>query len=90
MSGRWGFGKASAGDRCENAMVITPSDATDLSGVPIRYLRCGGAGNLTVQMRGHGSGGVLVQDVVAGEWLRISPQKVMSTGTAASKITAHW
>jgi hypothetical protein len=69
----------------ESAAAVTPSDSTAFSR-PTKYLYVGGTGNLTV-IDGAGNS-VLFQSVPAGAVLPIACTKVMSTGTAATKIVA--
>ncbi len=69
----------------ESAVAVTPSDSTAFS-VPTKYLYVGGAGNVTLIDAAGNS--VLFQTVPAGAIIPIACTKVMSTGTAATKIVA--
>lgn len=75
----------------EYAVVVTPSDSTNL-GYTTRALYVGGAGNVSVEMAGAGGQEptVLFTGVVAGSILPISVTRVNSTGTTATTIVALW
>ena len=65
------------------AFAITPSDDTDLGQVT-RALYVGGAGNLSVVMKGGGS--VLFKNVSAGTILALRACRVEATATTATDI----
>ncbi len=74
-------------DPATNAVVVTPSDSTDLTNVS-RALYVGTTGNLKVTLQD--SGTVLFTAVPAGVVLPIRVTRVWSTTTTASTIIALW
>ncbi len=71
--------------------AITPSDVTDLTGLHLRALWVGGAGNVALIATGDttnsGAGtAVTIFGIPAGTVLPISAKKVMATGTTATNI----
>lgn len=77
----------SFGDPADRVTAVTPSDATDLTGV--RGIRVGGAGNLVVRMINAPDTSVTIPDCIAGELLPIRVTRVMAA-TTATGITAFW
>lgn len=67
------------------ATAVTPNDSTDLG--TTRAVWVGGAGNLAVMFVDQ-STAVTLTGVPAGTLLPIQVQKVMSTNTTATSITA--
>lgn len=70
-----------------NGVVITPSDTTDLTQYPMRGLKIGVGGDITVITIG---GDTLPFTVQSGEMLVGRMKQVLSTGTTASNIVAIW
>ena len=70
-----------------NAVVVSPSDSTDLTYVT-RAVYVGTTGNLKVTMSD--SGTVLFTGVVAGSTLPIRVSRIWNTTTTASTIIALW
>jgi hypothetical protein len=71
----------------ENARDITPSDDADID-VPIRAIWVGVAGNVACRM--HDGQDVVFSGVPVGKELRISPSRVLETGTTAAALVALW
>ncbi len=71
-----------AGQICENAFAITPSDSVDLTTPAILWI--GGAGTITVDTLNETS--VLISGVPAGILLPLVVKKVHATGTTATLI----
>lgn len=69
------------------AVAVTPSDATDLTGV--RGLYVGGAGDLAVRLVGAPTTTVTISTVAAGTLLPIRVTRVMAA-TTATAITAFY
>ena len=74
-------------DPASNAVLITPSDSTDLATVT-RAVYVGTTGNMKVTMQD--SGTVLFTGVPAGTTLPIRVTRIWSTTTTASTILALW
>lgn len=73
------------GDPGTKLAAVTPSDATDLTGVRAIYV--GGAGDVAI--RGiHDSAAVTLSSVPAGSIIPIQVDRVMSTNTTATNIVA--
>lgn len=68
------------------ASVVVPSDTADLSRTT-RSLYVGGAGNVTVDLRG-GDQAVTFVGVPAGTFLPLRVTRVRQTGTSATNILA--
>lgn len=70
----------------QNALVITPSDSTNIT--PTRGLYIGGAGNVSVTM----AGGQVITflNVVGGTIFPLQVTRVMATNTTATNIIAMW
>ncbi|MFT4115419.1 spike base protein, RCAP_Rcc01079 family [Bradyrhizobium sp.] len=64
-----------------DAVVVTPSDSTVLSGV--RALWVGTGGNLTLSFP---SGDIVVKNVASGQLLPVRPSKVKAATTAADIV----
>lgn len=64
---------------------VTPSDATDLTGV--RSLYVGGAGDLAIRAI-HDTAAVTLVGVTAGSIIPVQVDRVMSTNTTATSIVA--
>jgi hypothetical protein len=79
--------QSTTSDPATNAVVLTPSDSTDLTNVS-RALYVGTTGNIKVTMQD--SGTVLFTAVPAGAVLPIRVTRVWSTTTTASTIIALW
>lgn len=75
----------SFGDPADRVAAVTPSDATDLTGV--RALYVGGAGDLVVRMINAPDSTVTISTVSAGSLLPIRVTRVMAA-TTATAITA--
>jgi hypothetical protein len=73
------------GDPATNAVLITPSDSTDLVAVS-RAVYIGTTGNMKVTMQD--SGTVLFTGIPAGTTLPIRVSRIWSTTTTASTIIA--
>lgn len=73
------------GDPATNAVLITPSDSTDLVAVT-RAVYIGTTGNMKVTMQD--SGTVLFTGIPAGTTLPIRVSRIWSTTTTASTIIA--
>jgi len=79
--------QSTTSDPATNAVVVTPSDSTDLTNVS-RALYVGTTGNIKVTMQD--SGTVLFTAVPAGAVLPIRVTRVWSTTTTASTIICLW
>ena len=75
----------SVSDPATTAVLVTPSDSTDLTNVS-RAVYVGTAGNMKVTMSE--SGTVLFTGVAAGTTLPIRVSRIWSTTTTASTIIA--
>jgi hypothetical protein len=73
------------GDPADRVAAVTPSDATDLTGV--RGLYVGGSGDLAVRMVNNPSTTVTIASVAAGTILPLRVTRVMAA-TTATDITA--
>jgi hypothetical protein len=71
----------------DNAAAVTPDDNADLPTTP-RGFYVGGAGHLTVVMRGGQT--VTYSNVPAGSVIPARAKRVRATGTTASAILAIW
>ena len=71
----------------ERALAVLPDDAADLPQVT-RALYVGGAGNLTVTMRGGDV--VTFEGVSGGTLLPVRVRRVYASGTTASGILGLW
>jgi len=76
------------------AAVVTPNDSTDLP-FATRAVWVGGAGTLTVNMKGQnaqnpGQANVLISGIPAGTLLPIAVTRIKTTGTTATLIVALW
>jgi hypothetical protein len=72
-------------DPATNAVLITPSDSTDLATVT-RAVYVGGTGNMKVTMQD--SGTVLFSGIPAGTTLPIRVSRIWATTTSATLIIA--
>jgi len=75
-------------DTAENAAAITPHDSTDLSKTT-RAIYVGGAGDVSVEMKGAGSA-VVFKGLPAGTVLPVRATRVNSTATSATDLIALW
>ena len=79
--------QTSGSDPACNAVLVSPSDSTDLTYVT-RAVYVGTSGNMKVTMQD--SGTVLFTGVPAGTTLPIRVTRIWSTTTTASTILALW
>ena len=79
--------RALTADPASNAVLVTPSDSTDLTYVS-RAVYVGTTGNMKVTMQD--SGTVLFTGIPAGTTLPIRVTRIWSTTTTASTILALW
>ena len=79
--------QALTADPASNAVLVTPSDSTDLTYVS-RAVYVGTTGNMKVTMQD--SGTVLFTGIPAGTTLPIRVTRIWSTTTTASTILALW
>lgn len=77
----------SFGDPADRAVAVTPSDATDLTGV--RGVYVGGAGDLVVRMVNDPTTTVTISTVTAGSLLPLRVTRIMAA-TTATAITAFY
>jgi hypothetical protein len=70
-----------------DAVVVSPSDGSDLARVATRALYIGGAGDIKVNMSGTGTAITFV-GLLAGTILPIRVDRVYSTDTDATDIVA--
>jgi len=68
------------------AVLLTPSDSTDLVVSPARAIYIGGAGNINVDTAAGDT--VLFSGVTAGMILPVSVKRVRATSTTATNIVA--
>lgn len=70
---------------CDQAVAVTPSDATDFTQGKCRALYVGGAGNVVAIV---GGSAVTFTGVPAGSFLWVGATRVNSTSTTATSIVA--
>lgn len=72
---------------CRQAVLVTPSDITDLT-VPARALYVGGAGTVSVYFVDDTVGVAVNISSAANQWHPVWVRRVLSTGTGATNILA--
>lgn len=72
-------------DPAENALAVTPSDSSDLTGAPCRALYVGLGGNISLTVGGNT---LTFINVPGGSILPVRASRVQASSTTASNIIA--
>ncbi len=76
------------GGSTNNFEAITPSDSVNLVNGVTDFIKCGGAGNLSVLTSAGTTRTVL--GVLAGEYVPVQCKRINATGTTCTNITGFW